>query len=199
MSRHILTPRDYVNCYLTSAEWARSIAGGHARFNDSRARGLPLNKAGWEFKADTQEGREKEALATDCRGFGAELAVSRITGLPMNKATGTFHGADLGTDVQVRCTPHPQGRLLIRPKNLNGTPRDPEGFKWVSVIGELPLFLIIGWVYWAPGFDELRPEWRERKDQTSFYVPNYYLRPIRDLIVPGTPPINLNRCPRCRP
>lgn len=104
-------------------------------------------------------------------GLLAEIAVARVTGLPWNKG-GTFGGADVGDDVQVRWTRLPSGMLLAHP--------DDRDMRLVLVTGQAPRLRIAGWI---PGAIACTEKYRAepRPGRGCYAVPQRDLRPITTL------------------
>jgi hypothetical protein len=99
-------------------------------------------RAGWRVKFDT--GHETR-LGINERGFGAEIAASRATGLAWNDAylnTSTYRGnkpPDIGARVEVRNALSRVGELWCRSDER----RD---FVYLLVTGGLPSFRVVGWL-----------------------------------------------------
>jgi hypothetical protein len=128
---------------------------GTARARNSR-------KSGFEDRSHITA--EEERLATDINGAAAELAASKATGLRWLMSCSGEPG-DLEGEVEVRCTSHEHGGLIVRE-------RDRDGRIVLLVVGKIPTFRIVGW----KRTEEARREefrWRE-----SWLVPQARLTPF---------------------
>jgi hypothetical protein len=136
-------------------------------------------KAGWQMKFDP--GGETR-LGVNERGFGAEIAAARATGLPWNDAyLDTAHykrsdkPPDIGRRTEVRNALRGDGRLVSH---------KPERTDWVYLLvtGALPIFRVVGWL---EGRDLRVPDrWRE---PPAVKYPGYFAsqHELNPLPVPG--------------
>jgi len=80
-------------------------------------------------------------LENDTNSRAAEIAASKVTGLPLNPYHGQGRGPDLGTDVQIKHTHWRTGKMIIRPKQEN-----PD-HKFILVIRQGNTFTLVGWLW----------------------------------------------------
>lgn len=80
----------------------------------------------------------KDRMVTDIHGAIAEAMVAKALGVYCNLASADRGIADVGTNIEVRSTPNPNGPLVIRP-------RDKDNYKYYLVAGLYPNAKIIGW------------------------------------------------------
>lgn len=88
---------------------------------------------------DSVENITRDAIATDIHGAIAEATVAKALGLYCNLASSDRSIADVGTNIEVRSTPYPNGPLVVRPK-------DKEDAKYYLVAGMYPNTRIVGWL-----------------------------------------------------
>ena len=116
---------------------------------------------------------ERDGWRQHIEGACAEFAVSKAlnlawTGVPLS----TWHGAEVGHDVQVRLRPNPdQPDLGLK------TTDDPEQ-RYVLVHGQAPEFELMGWCY---GKDHPQPDDPfQGKTAKLWYVTPEALRPMEE-------------------
>jgi hypothetical protein len=119
--------------------------------------------AGYKMKFDSPTGETR--LEINIRGFGAELAASKATGLRWNHElldTKTYAGdkpADIGRRVEVKNALSQSGRLP-------GFKGEPIERVYLLVVGDMPRFRVVGWM---EGVDLHRPErWVEPKGRIKY-------------------------------
>jgi len=103
------------------------------------------------------------------RGFAAERAASKATGLPLNRVLGTHRPKlhDIGRRVEVKNVRYPNGRLRAWPK-------DVRSYVFLLVTGNGPEFRLVGWL---EGVDLIRGRNRD-KDADSCSVGQGALHPL---------------------
>jgi hypothetical protein len=110
-------------------------------------------------------------LGDDIRGAASELAAAKWLGIEWSRSVNTFRfEADVGEDIDVRCTSRDDGRLILREKD--------HPYRWfVLVTGTPPVLLLRGYIR---GSDAMRPQWW--KDPHGYggawFVPQVALIPI---------------------
>ena len=110
-------------------------------------------------------GMEVEACA-------AELLVAKTLGVYWHLTTEAFHDlpGDCG-NVQVRHTMREDGRLILHE-------HDPDGARFVLVVGAYPNQRIVGWIYARDG--KSQSFWWDGTGRPAYFVPKEYLRPMSD-------------------
>jgi hypothetical protein len=89
-------------------------------------------------------------LHDDTLGACAELAVAKWLGIQWSRSVGTYHiEADVGEDVDVRCTDRDNGSLILREN-------DQPYRTFVLVTGNPPNMSLRGYIR---GEDGMRPHW----------------------------------------
>ena len=104
------------------------------------------------------------------QGAAGELAFARFRNLFWSGSIGTYRrGGDVG-DIQIRTRSQPHYDLIVRDGD-----RDDDVF--VLVVGIIPRFRIIGWIY---GRDAKQPQYRKEYGgrPSAFFVPQSALRPF---------------------
>lgn len=152
---------------LTEEEVATAVARAALVVADDTA-------AGWQVKFDTGD---ETRLGINERGFGAELAAARATGLVWNDAylpdnyQRKDKPPDIGRRVEVRNAIKPTGCLWA-------DKRERRDWVYLLVTGSLPTYTVVGWL---EGRDLMRPDrWRE---PPAVRYPGYFadqpsLRPL---------------------
>lgn len=117
-------------------------------------------------------------LHDDALGACAELAVAKWLGIPWTRSVGTYHReADVGEDIDVRCTDREHGRLILRESD--------QPYRWfVLVTGSPPNMMLQGYIRAEDG---MRPEWYRDPHGYggAWFVPQVALTPITpDGVVP---------------
>jgi hypothetical protein len=117
-------------------------------------------------------------LNDDVLGASAELAVAKWLGVPWSRSVNTFHSeADVGEDIDVRCTRHDHGALIVRDND--------QPYRWlVLVTGAPPVLSVRGYVR---GADAMSPHFwcNPHGYRGAWFVPQADLLPIpTDGIVP---------------
>jgi len=95
-----------------------------------------------------------EIMGRDITGILGEMVVGRRFDKTYLPAINTFHNqADVGEDIEVRSTPHPNGSLILRDN-------DDPGRRYVLVICDpMAGFEVKGWCY---GIEAMTDEWHMR-------------------------------------
>lgn len=114
-----------------------------------------------------REGRKLADWEKDIDGACAEIAVSKAIGRRIGSPIGTFHAPDVGT-IQVRHTKLESGCLIHRRE-------DSERRPFVLVVGEIPTYTIVGWLY---GKECRKTEWLKTYNnrEPAWFVPQQALR-----------------------
>jgi len=109
----------------------------------------------------------------DIQAAFSERAVAKFLDIPWTGSIGSFKGADIDPDIQVRWTPYENGKLIIRPG-------DADNHKFVLVTGDAPEYIIHGWMFGAYGKNT---EWAYNKNGGApcFMIPREYLWTPQDL------------------
>lgn len=123
-----------------------------------------------------------DSLEIDKMGAAAELAVSLSLGFPWDGRLFSndqwLIWRDTGHDtgpLEVRSTKHPNGRLILHPKDHDKSP-----FVLVR-LHRFPVFDIVGWCFGEDG--KQKPYWHDvGYGRPCFFVPNQELRPIDKLL-----------------
>ena len=106
-----------------------------------------------------------DSIYGDIDAVGAEQAVAKFLNRYWLAGVNTHQLADVAPDIEVRQTPHANGRLCIRPDKLQ--PERP----YVLVRGTMPDYEIVGWIR---GKDARRDEWIDdpnKRGKSAYYVP----------------------------
>jgi len=133
---------------LTWPEKAAAAFIGRMRFEKSRADGRS-NQHG--LKAATPE--------LDVRSAQAELAVAKALGIYWTMGVDTFHGPDLGSNIQVRYTKYATGKLILRKGD------NPDHKYYLVASSRDDQYRVVGWIYgrdgmldkWTAALDKSRP------------------------------------------
>ena len=147
---------------LTKEEllWGKHI--GETRYSESRKKNLKNKIPGGYSEYDTL-------------GALGEIAAAKALGISLNEIEGTFKGADLGFNLQVRTTEHARGHLIIR-KGDNPKQGDNPKHAYILVrCPNQPVFEIVGWCF---GFEA---EGLGRQGTGGLWVNESKLRPPKDL------------------
>jgi hypothetical protein len=105
-------------------------------------------------------------------GTAGEIAAAKALRRYWPPSVDTFHAADIPPDIQVRTRTGPFDELCVRQNDM-------ESHRYVLVIGNVPTFRLIGWMY---GYQAKEPEWRGTSGKTAvWYVPTIELRDLRTL------------------
>lgn len=105
---------------------------------------------------------EKERLWRTFNGTAGEVAAAKGLGLFWSGSVDTFHAPDIGRDIQVRTRTGAFDELCVRPD-------DNDDHRYVLVIGNVPTFRLIGWLY---GYEAKDAEWRGWSGKAAvWYVP----------------------------
>lgn len=132
-------------------------------------------RAGWKMKFDPGSGEDR--LAVNVRGFAAEIAAARVTGLHWNDEfladgyAGTDKRPDLGRRTEVRNALRANGRLF-------SYQNDRDEWDYLLVTGAGPEFVVAGWM---PGAELRRADhWREPPEVrlAAYAVEQRQLRPL---------------------
>jgi hypothetical protein len=110
-------------------------------------------------------------LADEIRGAASELAVARWLGIEWSRSVNTFHcEADVGEDVDVRCTERSAGQLILR-----GT--DHPYRQFVLVTGTAPNLLLRGHIR---GEEAMLPRYAANPHDwgQAWFIPQWALEPI---------------------
>lgn len=116
----------------------------------------------------------ENALEVDEEGACGEMAAAKLLGAYWRAPVNTFKSCgDVGW-FQVRTTPHPNGRLIVRPND-----RDDHTF--ILVRGRAPDFEIVGY---TTGAAAKREEWLKTYDDRppAYFVPVSELKDVKDLV-----------------
>jgi hypothetical protein len=157
---------------LTEEEVGRATARATLIVRTNQARG-------WRMMF-TPVGKETP-VDVGARGYGAELAAARATGLPLNwELLGDEYrrrdkAPDLGRRVEVRNARRASGLLA-------GHPGERRDWVYLLVVGTLPTFTVVGWLEGAELFVPTR--WRE---PPAIPFAGYFAeqRELRPLPLPG--------------
>lgn len=79
------------------------------------------------------------------RGAHCEYAGSLILNLYWRPSVGSIKSRDVGGMIEVRSTDRPNGRLIVKPKNVQETPRAP--FVLIVCDEQLRHFRFGGWIH----------------------------------------------------
>ena len=104
-----------------------------------------------------------DANVTNINAAGAEMAVAKFLNRYWVAGVNEFDAPDVSPNVEVRSTPYPHGKLIVR-KDA------PDDRPFVLVRGTLPNFEIVGWIR---GGEAKRNEWLmdPNGDGECFMVP----------------------------
>jgi hypothetical protein len=167
--RFMATDLVFVPVRLTDADWDQSVAVGNARNKSCRDKKHP-------------DGAVGDSLTIDPLGAFAELALSRVTGLPWWTAIYTLpelerkvrrphDGRDVG-HLEVRATINRTGSLLLKPHDPDHVP-----FVLAIVLGRIVSFA--GWCYARDG--KQKKFWRTDVPKPAFFVGWHALQDMRTL------------------
>jgi hypothetical protein len=148
---------------LTPLEAQLAVAVGTCRQEESVRAGLK-DRHGFDGK---------RGLELHIEGAGGEIAFAKAFGLYPGFTVNTFKAADVGANVQVRTRSERRYGLIVRAEDL-----DTDVF--VHVIGILPAYSIMGWMYGAeakkPGYLATHGE-----RPPAYFVPSEELRDLGEL------------------
>lgn len=111
----------------------------------------------------------KTAWTVDIEGAAAELAFCKFRNKYWTGSVGSFKGADVDKDIQVRQTVYDNGSLIVRDD-------DNQFDYYVLVTGYMPKFKVVGWLR---GMDARKDCWREdpgSRKKPCFKVPQAALK-----------------------
>lgn len=148
---------------LSPREFALAVQVGAQRLAESTERGH--NHAS-TYQRDYLKRLEEETL-----GACGEMALCKALRWFWSPSVGTFHAvADVGRNVEVRCTRRPDGALIVRENDA------PERW-YVLVTGEPPTFTVRGYIRGAAA---RRPEYIRdpHGHRPSWFVPQSALTPM---------------------
>jgi hypothetical protein len=147
---------------LTELEISYAVLVGTARRNES------INK-----NLDSSRRHSSDVWGIDIEGAAAELAYCKGMGYYFLPTVNTFKAADIGTDVQIRSTKLPDGKLIVRHD-------DPNEHIYVLVVGEVPDFKIIGYIF---GHAAKRSVWLYNPGgrEPAYFVPQDALKPLNQV------------------
>lgn len=133
------------------------------------------------YGADQHEGAWERAIL----GAIVEQALAKDRDRFWSGAVGDYYAADVGNFLQARGTAHPQGRLLLHPKDSE---------QQAHVLGRVRgrVVMLVGWVY---GFEGKQQQyWKElQAGRPCFVVPNEILHDMDTLLeVPFIANDNIN-------
>ncbi|CAB5220059.1 hypothetical protein UFOVP231_46 [uncultured Caudovirales phage] len=116
-----------------------------------------------------QEDR-RSGLSIHVEGAMGEICAAKVRDKYYEGTVNSFKGADIGENIQVRCT-NSHNRRLWMFKNDN-----PDHF-YVLVTGVAPTFKVRGWIY---GHEGQKEEYLESHNgqREIYYIPTKILRPI---------------------
>jgi len=149
---------------LTESECSMGVQVGIARRLASIKSGLS------NYHKVNKTDRSAMPWDADIEGSLAELAVAKYLGCYWDGSVNNFLGADIeikGLRLQVRQTSYPEGHLIIHDKD-----RDNDIF--ILVIGTIPEYAIIGWLYGHEG--KKNPTRTLRDFNKSFWVQQNMLK-----------------------
>lgn len=156
---------------LSLAEFLLATEVAGQRMRASGLRGLNAKTTGRDRDLLTR-------LHDDVLGCASELAVAKWLGIEWTRSVNTFrHLADVGEDIDVRCTDRADGRLILRERD--------HPYRWfILVTGRPPTLVLRGWIR---GEDAMVPEWLGNPHGwgSAWLVPQVALIPItEDGVVP---------------
>lgn len=153
---------------LDAAGAEKARQDGLAQYLHSR--GIRI-KNKWEFKGTKTE-QERAMLEGAINGRGGEILISDLLDLPLGPAYGSFHAADVGTDIQVRTSTWPivgdRPRLGMRQK------KDPRTHFYILLSGQIPTFRLVGWMH-ATEIIQFGSEEGIRRDNEPGIVPDWFV------------------------
>ena len=85
-------------------------------------------------------GFEGDHTPVDIIGAAGEMAVAKLLGIYWSAGVNTFHGADLGINIQVRATDKIDYSLIVRQD-------DDDQHAYILVISQSPEYHIVGWLW----------------------------------------------------
>ena len=152
-----------VAVHLTDGNVAKARRTGAARQGFAESNGLRPT-----YGIDPRQG-----LPSHIAGAAAELAVAQLAGCEFDpNIGGDFRAPDVG-DWDVRSSARIYGHLILHPRDIAERVH-------IRVVGVIPDFWVVGWIY---GFDAMRPEFW--KDPTG-HRPAYFFPQAR--LLPWPPP-----------
>ena len=118
----------------------------------------------------------------------AELSVAKALNIYWDGSVNKFKkdGPDLPPDIEVRTTEHANGHLILRDGDKNFC----NEWRFVLVVGEAPVFKLIGWIYCHEGI-LLGKEMDDDKDWSSWWISQDNLRPISEMPERGSRSIKI--------
>ena len=119
-------------------------------------------------RVDRIQAGEHASWDTEVDGAAAELAFCKARNRYWGGTVNSFHGADVGSSIQIRQTWRSDGRLIIRDD-------DSDEHYYVLITGTVPTFTLVGWI---SGADAKNDAWRENPNNRSpaWFVPQSELR-----------------------
>jgi hypothetical protein len=141
--------------------------------------GLSRNSSAAEHGMRLSPGRKDLGIETHVVGAMAEYAVARALNINWHPVTGTVdtYRGDVGK-IQVKSIKDPRHKLIVQLHDL-------EEFKYVLCHVSMTEVTLLGWI---EGVDAKIKRWLEEEDplrgihQSAYFVPQYNLRPIVELI-----------------
>lgn len=128
------------------------------------------------YRENIEDFADEHPLTAHIHGAQGELVFCKATGIRWTQSIFSFKNADVGVDVQIRCSPckakYPPdgfGNLVINQK-------DNPQHKYVLVAGNAPYFVVRGWIL---GEDAMHQRWltRVRSNPAIWLVPSRHLNP----------------------
>lgn len=116
-----------MDCSLTQAEYDDAERIGTMRWEENEDNGIVCNNP-----PPNQYGKQRMV-----EGAIAERAASKALGYPW-KGKGIHGEADVGSDIEIKCTAYTQGHLIIQKTT-------PPNLKCILVIGQGLNYRLVGW------------------------------------------------------
>ena len=111
----------------------------------------------------------------DIEAVAAEISVAKALGMywgPAASAAEDRAAGDLPGGIQVRHTQYKTGRLLLHD-------RDDDDHRFVLVVGQIPVFTVVGWIQGGDGKRQVH--WDDKLPRPTFAVGQEHLHPISSL------------------
>lgn len=146
---------------IVSLDWDEQLLAAQIGIT----RQMEARKTG-AYSSRTPE-RRGDPVLCDINAAGAEMAVAKYLGCYWIGGVNRWKQADVAPDIEVRWTDKPEGKLIVRTKDVASR-------RFVLVRGGFPAYELVGWI---GGEEAMKEQWWEdpRKDGGAYFVPEWAL------------------------